>query len=191
MLWIGWVVAVGAAAAAYWLWRQLVAERAHAGELLYAKIEAEDALEALQGNHATQADSNTALLGAAAQIEAPLAAARLHLDGVGAQLADYRDKVRQFDAAVQYCLQPVELIFGADKATLDELVHHVEGARRKLFEARTALMQSTLHADAGALERGLAALQELNGHAGELATTLAAASTVDGAAPPGPALAAY
>lgn len=189
MLWIGWVVAVAAAAAAYWLWRQLVAERAHASELLYAKIEAEDALEALQGNHATQTDANAALLGAAAQIEAPLTAARQHLDDVGAQLADYRDKVRQFDAAVQYCLQPVEMIFGADKATLDELVQHVEGARRKLFEARNALVQSALHADAGALERGLAALRELHGHARELATTTA--STGGGAPLPGPALAAF
>jgi hypothetical protein len=176
MLWIGWGVAVVAAGVAFWLWRQLVAERAHAGELLYAKIEAEDALEALRGEQTAQADANAALLAAAGRIEAPLAAVRLHLDGVGTQLADYRGRVRQFDAAVQYCLQPVEMIFGADKATLDELVHHVEGARRKLFEARTALVQCALHVDTDALERGLDALQVLSGHAATLATTTASAA---------------
>lgn len=37
----------------------------------------------------------------------------------------------------------MELIFGADKASLDKLVLHVEGARRALFEARGNLEKSS------------------------------------------------
>jgi signal transduction histidine kinase len=67
---------------------------------------------------------------------------------IGDLLDDYRKLVKQYDAAVQYCLQPVDLIFGADKSSLDKLVKHVEDARRKLFEARTALEKSPLLKDA-------------------------------------------
>jgi hypothetical protein len=144
MAWIGWVIAIVAIGVAVWLKRQLAAERAHAGELLYAKIEAEDALEARQGG-ADAGPAPSPLGTIAERLDPPLQSAGAHLADAAAQLAEYRERVNQFDAAVQYCLQPVELIFGADKANLDELVGHVEGARRKLFEARTAVERHPLH----------------------------------------------
>ena len=71
------------------------------------------------------------LLGSTAhELDAPLASVRSQVDHAARQLVDYRTLVKRYDAAVQYCLQPVELIFGADKASLDKLVLHVEGARR-------------------------------------------------------------
>ena len=68
---------------------------------------------------------------------------RSQVDHAARQLVDYRTLVKRYDAAVQYCLQPVELIFGADKQHLDKLVAHVEGARRALFEARAHLEKSS------------------------------------------------
>ena len=65
-------------------------------------------------------------------------------------LDDYRQLVKNYDAAVQYCLQPVEMIFGADKAGLDQLVKHVEEARRRLFLARVELEKSTILSDSKA-----------------------------------------
>jgi hypothetical protein len=114
------------------------------------------------------------------RLDAPLGSARAHLEEVNAQLDDYRQRVRQFDAAVQYCLQPVEMIFGADKATLDQLVSHVEGARRKLFEARAALQKNPLHAAAGALDGGLGEIEVLADYARALRMpeTMVAAAVV-------------
>jgi signal transduction histidine kinase len=86
--------------------------------------------------------------GVAHEINTPLGFVKSNVEVVGDLLDDYRQLVRRYDAAVQYCLQPVDLIFGADKSSLDKLVKHVEEARRKLFEARTALEKSTLLADA-------------------------------------------
>jgi len=153
MEWIGWALAAAAIAVAVVLWRRLAAERAHAGELLYAKLDAENALDALRTKQAERD-----VLAREAALNGPLAAATPHLresletlraaiDRADADLAGYRERVARFDAAVQYCLQPVELIFGADKATLDQLVAHVEGARRKLFEARSALEKHPVHRD--------------------------------------------
>jgi len=84
---------------------------------------------------------------------------------VGDLLDDYRALVQQYDVAVQYCLQPVDLIFSADKASLEKLVKHVEEARRKLFEARAAVEKSPLLTDAkellGDASEGLSQLSTL------------------------------
>jgi signal transduction histidine kinase len=84
-------------------------------------------------------------------IQAPLGLARGNLDMVAEMLGDYRQLVQQYDVAVQYCLQPVDLIFSADKSNLDKLVKHVEDARRKLFEARANLEKNSLIKNAKAL----------------------------------------
>lgn len=167
MQWIGWVCAIVAICVAIWLWRRLGAERVHAGELLYAKLDAENEIDALRAKQAQV--MGAARFGApgspvgevARHLHESLESVRADLEDADAQLFDYRDRVRQFDAAVQYCLQPVELILGADKATLDQLVHHVEGARRKLFEARAALERHPLHKGAGALAESLGGTRAL------------------------------
>lgn len=154
MLWIGWLLALIAIGVAFWLWRELGAEREQASELLYAKMEADNELEALREGRVEESRTDDSRLAVAERLDPPLASMRGHLDDIGEQLADYRERVKQFDLAVQYCLQPVEMIFGADKATLDQLVRHVEGARRKLFEARAALEKSPLHSGAVSLDGG-------------------------------------
>lgn len=143
MQWLGWLVAIAAVAVAIVLGRRLAAAHAHAGDLLYAKIDAENALQA--GRDVDGVPAADPFGEVRARLDPPLEAVREHLLEHDAQLADYRRLVGQFDAAVQYCLQPVELILGADKASLDELVRHVEGARRKLFDARAALEKNPLH----------------------------------------------
>ncbi len=168
MAWIGWLLAVVAIAGVFcavWLWNQLKAERAHGSDLLYAKIEAENALDAWRAEQATLPTVSDSRLAIADRLDAPLDTVRAHLQDVGAQLEDYRQRVRQFDLAVQYCLQPVELIFGADKAGLEQLVRHVEEARRRLFEARAALEKSPLHKRADALDGGLGGIRMLADYA--------------------------
>lgn len=162
MAWIGWILAVVAIAAAAWFWRELMAERSHTSELLCSKMTVEDELDVLRTQQSTHGDAAPTFAAVGAQLDAPLDNVRSHMERVGAQLDDYRARVKLFDEAVQYCLQPVELIFGADKAALAELVHHVEGARRKLFEARSALEKNPLHNGTGALGVGLADLRGLS-----------------------------
>ncbi|MBA8889445.1 hypothetical protein FHW12_003691 [Dokdonella fugitiva] len=169
MEWLGWVVAVLVAGVAAWLLRALRTERGRSHELLYEKIDLENELDAARSSapsdSAAHAAAHDALVAVANRLDAPLGSARAHLEDVDAQIADYRERVRQFDAAVQYCLQPVEMIFGADKATLDQLVSHVEGARRKLFEARATLQKSPLHLAKGPLDGGLGEIDVLADYA--------------------------
>jgi signal transduction histidine kinase len=149
MMWVGWIIAVVAIGAAVWLARQLTAERALTTQLRFAKIEAENAADAMRRNQAQAVGSAGLaplgkLLGATAhELDAPLASVRSQVDHAARQLVDYRTLVKRYDASVQYCLQPVELIFGADKQHMDKLIAHVEGARRALFEARTQLEKSS------------------------------------------------
>lgn len=165
--WLGWSIALVAAGVVAWLLRALRGERARSHELLYQKIELENELDAARNEPPvdTSAVAHDALRAVADRLDAPLGSARAHLEDVGAQIDDYRERVRQFDLAVQYCLQPVEMIFGADKATLDQLVSHVEGARRKLFEARAALQKSPLHKASGPLDGGLGEIDVLADYA--------------------------
>ena len=149
----GWICAIIAIGIAIVLWRMLVREREHASELLYQKLDAENQLDALHAGQAASAEQDAGRASrTAARLQAPLASAQANLAALGTELEEYRARVRRFDEAVQYCLQPVELIFGADPAALDELVSHVEGARRKLFEARTAVEKHPLHSPRGTTE---------------------------------------
>lgn len=59
-------------------------------------------------------------------------------------IVEYRRRIHAYDSAVQYCLQPVELMPGADEDDLDKLLEHVTGARKRLFEARTALVEDDM-----------------------------------------------
>lgn len=167
MGWIGWVLAAIAIGVAFWLRRQLAAERAHNNEIVCAKLDVDNRLDSLLTEQAARVDAG-AVAGIADRLDGRLRAADEHLQRASAAFGDYREHVRQFDAAVQYCLQPVELIFGADKASLDQLVHHVEGARRKLFETRTLLEKHPLHGAADTLASVFGDLHELTGCAVDL-----------------------
>jgi signal transduction histidine kinase len=133
--------------------------------------ESEDELKKLQSSqsqviHTTKlASLGQMVAGVAHEINTPLGFVKSNVEVVGDLLDDYRNLVKQYDAAVQYCLQPVDLIFSADKASLEKLVKHVEEARRKLFEARAAVEKSPLLTDAkellGDASEGLAQLSTL------------------------------
>ncbi len=154
MEWMGWLLAVIAIGAAVWFHLQLRNERATSRRLDDELVDAHGEIDALKDSHARLVPtSEAAVLGRlaadiAAGVHAPLATLGADIAGVTAQLDEYRGLVKAYDNAVQYCLQPVEMIFGADKAGLDQLVHHVEDARRKLFMARAALDKSGLLGDA-------------------------------------------
>lgn len=176
MQWIGWIVAIVASCAALWAWRRLVAERAHSAQQLYARMDAENQAEQLRASQLRSLHAaRQAALGAVVDDVLPHLHARLRelhggLEQSRGGIAEYRGLVAGYDAAVQYCLQPVELIFGADKASLDQLVQHVEGARRRLFEARGALEKSGTHRGDDLLHNSAAALAPLD----RLGATLAA-----------------
>lgn len=154
MPWIAWIVAFALAVAAVFLLARLRSERSAReradGELARAQAEIEElrATRELIVPAGERAMLGPVAGGVAAGVGPPIAEVAGSIAAVATQLEDYRVLVKAYDNAVQYCLQPVEMIFGADKAGLDQLVRHVEDARRKLFAARAALEKSPLLAEA-------------------------------------------
>lgn len=138
------------------VWLGFALLQARRGNLVLraGQSESEEELKRLQATqsqviHTTKlASLGQMVAGVAHEINTPLGFVKSNVEVIGELLDDYRTLVKQYDAAVQYCLQPVDLIFGADKSSLDKLVKHVEEARRKLFEARTNLEKSPLLKDA-------------------------------------------
>lgn len=182
MAWLGWLLAIVAVGIAVWLWRQFAAERARANELLYEKLDIENQLDALHSQQAEAPAADNAFDEIAARLLGPLHAVQADLENADLQLIEYRERVREFDAAVQYCLQPVELIIGADKATLDRLIGHVEGARRKLFEARSGVEKHPLHKGSEALGGSVGEVRTLSDYVHSLRASSKAAdaeTTVD------------
>ena len=96
MMWIGWIIAVVAIGATIWLARQLTSERALTTQLRFAKIEAENAADAMRQNQAQAVGSAGLaplgkLLGTTAhELDAPLASVRSQVDHAARQLVDYR-----------------------------------------------------------------------------------------------------
>ena len=150
LLWIVLIALLAACGGLAFLWHRVQKQNAALARL----AEAEEEIKRLQATqsqviHTTKlASLGQMVAGVAHEINTPLGFIKSNVEVIGDLLDDYRKLVKQYDAAVQYCLQPVDLIFGADKSSLDKLVKHVEDARRKLFEARTTLEKSALLKDA-------------------------------------------
>lgn len=153
MVWISWVLALIAFGAVGYLamrWnderkttQHLRNERMHlADEIEQLKIQQARLIQAVPMSIVGRVASDVAR-----EVDPPLGFARSNVEGIGELLDDYRQLVKNYDAAVQYCLQPVEMIFGADKAGLDQLVKHVEEARRRLFSTRSDLEKSSILSD--------------------------------------------
>ena len=151
LLWIVVIVLAGTCAWQAWTMQQ-AHDKKRMLELRLADAENEvKQLQATQSQviHTTKlASLGQMVAGVAHEMNTPLGFVKSNVEVIGDMLDDYRQLVREYDAAVQHCLQPVDLIFNADKASLDKLVTHVESARRKLFEARNNIETSPLLTDA-------------------------------------------
>lgn len=132
------------------LWFELRRQKRETVSANFAVEEAQRELERLQAAQAqTIHVTRLAALGQmvvslARDITVPVGLAQNNIALVAEVLEEYCALVRRYDTAVQHCLQPVDLMFSADKASLDKLVKYVEEARRRLFEARAAVESSAL-----------------------------------------------
>lgn len=175
MDWIIIALLLVALAAIVQLWLELGRQKKQTLSANFAVEEAQRELERLQAAQAqTIHVTRLAALGqmvvaVARDFSVPIGFARNNLDVIAELLDEYRDLVKRYDLAVQHCLQPVDLMFSADKASLDKLVKYVEEARRKLFEARAAVESSALPRNARQLLADSAErLTDLLGNAGTL-----------------------
>lgn len=150
MDWTLLILLLIALAAIVQLWYELRRQKRETVSAHFAVEEAQRELERLQASqaqtiHVTRlAALGQMVVGIARDINAPIGFAQNNIAMIAELLDEYRALVRSYDTAVQHCLQPVDLLFSADKASLDKLVKFVEEARRKLFEARAAVESSAL-----------------------------------------------
>lgn len=157
MVWIVLLLAVAAMGGAGFLALRWSEERKANQRLRSERMQLADEIEGLKSNQnrllrsVPMSNVGSVADQVAREVDSPIGFAHSQLEGVGELLDDYRKLVKNYDAAVQYCLQPVEMIFGADKAGLDQLVKHVEEARRRLFMARVELEKSTILSDSKAI----------------------------------------
>jgi signal transduction histidine kinase len=150
MDWIIVVLLLIALAAILQLWLQLSRQKKLTLSANFAVEEAQRELDRLQAAqaqtiHVTRlAALGQMVVGIARDTNVPLGFARNNISIIVELLDEYRELVQRYDTAVQVCLQPVDLLFSADKESLDKLVKYVEEARRKLFEARANVESSAL-----------------------------------------------
>lgn len=150
MDWITVVMLLIALAAVVQLWMELARQKKQTLSANFAVEEAQRELDRLQAAqaqtiHVTRlAALGQMVVGIARDTNVPLGLAQNNLSMIVELLDEYRTLVQRYDMAVQHCLQPVDLLFSADKSSLDKLVKYVEEARRKLFEARANVESSAL-----------------------------------------------
>ncbi len=164
MQWLGWLVALLAIAGALWLMRAWRTEQARANELLYEKMDLENELDTMHAERVANPPPDPAPPAPTPVAAAPLAQAPAvqvalgHLHELAEQIEDYRKSNRAYDLAVQQCLQPLELLIGADAPTMASALGHIDKARKPLFSARAAVQKSPLQRSATALDAACAAL---------------------------------
>jgi len=157
MDWVIIVLLLVALAAIVQLWLELARQKRQTLSANFAVEEAQRELDRLQAAqtqtiHVTRLAALGQMVASIARdINVPLGFARNNIRSIIELLEEYRGLVQHYDTAVQHCLQPVDLLFSADKASLDKLVKYVEEARRKLFEARASVESSALPQKAGQL----------------------------------------
>jgi len=150
MDWITVILLVVALAAIVQLWMELSRQKKQTLSANFAVEEAQRELDRLQAAqaqtiHVTRlAALGQMVVGIARDTNVTLGFAQNNLTMLVELLDEYRELVQRYDTAVQHCLQPVDLLFSADKESLDKLVKYVEEARRKLFEARANVESSAL-----------------------------------------------
>jgi len=159
MEWLGWLVALLAALGAVWLLRAYRGEQARAAELLYEKIDLENELDSIHAERVANPPPPTPVVVAAAPVHAAEDAAA-PLRDLAAQIDELRSRSRAYDAAVEQCLQPLELMVGADAQTLSAALAHIDKARKPLFAARIALLKTPLQRDNAALDAVQEALRD-------------------------------
>jgi two-component system NtrC family sensor kinase len=154
MDWTLLILLLVALAAIVQLWLELRKQRRETVSANFAVEEAQRELERLQAAqaqtiHVTRlAALGQLIVGITRDVNVPLGFAQNNIAMIADLLEEYRGLVQRYDLAVQHCLQPVDLLFSADKASLDKLVKYVEEARRKLFEARANVESSALPTNA-------------------------------------------
>ena len=170
---IGWIVAgVVLLLAAIVVWRlksQLADSHEQAEELRVAWHQSQEELEQQRSNAALGrmlGDLAPSLVPEGKTPQAPP-------EELVQTMVDYRRRIHDYDSAVQYCLQPVELMPGAEDDDLDKLLEHVTGARKRLFAARAALIEDDM------LQRLPDLVQQAVGHEphDDLGTALATVAT--------------
>lgn len=139
----GWIVAaIVLLVAVMLLARQRTRLRASGAEVEELRRMSHEA-QARSDRQRTDALLGTMLVDLAPELRAPPAAPPATPPAIMIDaLRDYAARVREYDAAVEYCLQPAELMPGADEDDLERLIGHVANARKRLFDARKALLAS-------------------------------------------------
>ena len=157
---LGWLVALLAGLGAAWLLRAYRAERFRAAELLYEKMDLENELDSLHAERVANPPEPVAVVAPVVVTSHAAEDAAEPLRVLADQIDEFRARSRCYDAAVEQCLQPLELMVGADAQTLAAALAHIDKARKPLFAARIALMKSPLQRDNAALAAVHAALQD-------------------------------
>lgn len=160
MGWLGWLVALLAAAGAAWLLRAYRAERGRAAELLYEKMDLENELDTLHAERVANPPEPVAAVAPVVVTSNVAEDAAVPLRELAGQIDEFRARSRSYDAAVEQCLQPLELMVGADAQTLAAALAHIDKARKPLFAARIALMKTPLQKNNAALAAVHDALQD-------------------------------
>ncbi len=161
MEWVGWLMAFLAALGAVWLLRAYRAERSRAAELLYEKMDLENELDSLHAERVANPPEPAPVVVEPVVVTSNVAEeAAVPLRELAGQIDEFRARSRSYDAAVEQCLQPLELMVGADAQTLAAALAHIDKARKPLFAARIALLKTPLQKGNAALAAVHDALQD-------------------------------